>query len=62
MVGVILFRAQPFHNGHLYMIKKAYEDCRQNQSDLYVFVGSADKSDTIVIHKTIICFCCECSM
>ena len=46
MVGVILFRAQPFHNGHLYMIKKAYEDCRQNQSDLYVFIGSADKSGT----------------
>ena len=46
MVGVILFRAQPFHNGHLYMIKRAYEDCKQNQSDLYVFVGSADKCGT----------------
>lgn len=26
MVGVILFRAQPFHNGHLNMTQKAYED------------------------------------
>ena len=46
MVGVILFRAQPFHNGHLYMIKKAYSDCKQNDCDLYVFVGSADKAGT----------------
>ena len=27
MVGVILFRAQPFHNGHMNMVKKAYEVC-----------------------------------
>ena len=26
MTGVILFRAQPFHNGHMNMIKKALED------------------------------------
>ena len=44
MVGVILFRAQPFHNGHLHMVQKAYADCRSNNADLYIFVGSADKS------------------
>lgn len=43
MTGVILFRAQPFHNGHLHMIKKAFEDCRKDGTELYVFVGSADK-------------------
>lgn len=43
MTGVILFRAQPFHEGHLNMIKKALEDCSKTTSDLYVFVGSADK-------------------
>lgn len=47
MTGVILFRAQPFHNGHLNMIKKAYQDCKTTNSDLYIFVGSADKSGTI---------------
>lgn len=47
MVGVILFRAQPFHNGHLNMVQKAYEDCAANRCDLYIFVGSADKSGTI---------------
>jgi nicotinamide mononucleotide adenylyltransferase len=26
MTGVILFRAQPFHNGHLNMINKAFDD------------------------------------
>ena len=46
MTGVILFRAQPFHNGHLNMIKKAFDDCRNNNCDLYIFVGSADKSGT----------------
>ena len=46
MVGVILFRAQPFHNGHLNMIKKALEDCKNNNCDLYIFVGSADKCGT----------------
>lgn len=47
MTGVILFRAQPFHNGHLNMIKKAFDDCRNNNCDLYIFVGSADKSGTV---------------
>ena len=47
MTGVILFRAQPFHNGHLNMINKAFDDCVVGcDSDLYVFVGSADKSGT----------------
>ena len=47
MTGVILFRAQPFHNGQLSMIKKAFQDCQTKQSDLYIFVGSADKSGTV---------------
>lgn len=46
MTGVILFRAQPFHLGHLHMVNKAYEDCVANNCDLYIFVGSADKSGT----------------
>lgn len=47
MTGVILFRAQPFHNGHLYMIKKAYQDVRKIGSDLHIFIGSADKDGTV---------------
>ena len=47
MTGVILFRAQPFHNGHLNMVTKAFQDCKATNSDLYIFVGSADKSGTI---------------
>lgn len=47
MVGCILFRGQPFHNGHLNMVKKAYEDCKQTNSELYIFIGSADKSGTV---------------
>lgn len=46
MTGVILFRAQPFHLGHLNMVKKAYEDCKKSEADLYIFVGSADKAGT----------------
>ena len=46
MTGVILFRAQPFHNGHLQMVRKAFQDCRENNCDLYIFVGSANKSGT----------------
>ena len=46
MTGVILFRAQPFHNGHMNMVKKAYSDCETMNSDLYIFVGSADKWGT----------------
>ena len=47
MVGCILFRAQPFHNGHMNMVKKAYEDCKSTNTDLYIFIGSADKSGTV---------------
>lgn len=47
MTGVILFRAQPFHNGHLNMVCKAFMDSRKHGGDLYIFVGSADKSGTI---------------
>lgn len=46
MTGVILFRAQPFHNGHLAQIKRAYEDMRKLNGELYVIVGSADKLGT----------------
>lgn len=47
MTGVILFRAQPFHNGHLNMISKAFDDCVVGcDSELYIFVGSADKMGT----------------
>lgn len=46
MTGVILFRAQPFHNGHLNMVQKAFNDCVTNNCDLYIFVGSADKVGT----------------
>ena len=47
MTGIILFRAQPFHNGHLAQIKRAYEDLTANGgSQLYIFVGSADKFGT----------------
>ena len=46
MTGVILFRAQPFHNGHMYMVQKAYNDCRKTNCDLYIFIGSADKYGT----------------
>ena len=47
MTNVILFRAQPFHNGHLHMIKKAYEDSVRNNNRLFIFIGSADKNGTI---------------
>lgn len=46
MTGVILFRAQPFHIGHLHMIEKGFRDSRENDGDLYIFVGSADKAGT----------------
>ena len=46
MTGIILFRAQPFHNGHLAQIKRAYEDIAEVNGKLYIFVGSADKSGT----------------
>lgn len=46
MTGIILCRAQPFHNGHLAQIKRAYEDMKKLGGDLYVIVGSADKSGT----------------
>lgn len=37
--GVILARLQPIHNGHLALIEKAI----QENDEVYVFVGSADK-------------------
>ena len=46
MTGVILFRAQPFHNGHLAQIKRAFREMRDLDEDLYVIVGSADKFGT----------------
>ena len=46
MTGIILFRAQPFHSGHLAQIKRAYEDIAEVNGKLYIFVGSADKSGT----------------
>lgn len=46
MTGVILFRAQPFHNGHLAQIKRAFEDMRKFDGHLYIIVGSADKFGT----------------
>lgn len=46
MTGVILFRAQPFHNGHLHMIKQACKDIYQTNGALYILVGSADKVGT----------------
>lgn len=47
MLGVILFRAQPFHNGHLAMVRKALLDCIDNDTDLLILIGSADKSGTV---------------
>jgi nicotinamide-nucleotide adenylyltransferase len=46
MTGVILFRAQPFHNGHLAQIKRALVEAMDYGFKLYIFVGSADKSGT----------------
>lgn len=45
MTGIILFRAQPFHNGHLAQIRRALCDAN-NLTNIYIFVGSADKSGT----------------
>lgn len=39
MIGVILARLQPIHNGHIALIKTACEQCDK----VYLFVGSADK-------------------
>lgn len=46
MTGIILFRAQPFHNGHLAQIKRALKDTADICKDLYILVGSADKVGT----------------
>lgn len=46
MTGIILFRAQPFHYGHLAQIKRAFSELRNNDMDLYIIVGSADKFNT----------------
>ena len=37
--GIILARLQPIHNGHLELIRKAWQENEQT----YVFIGSADK-------------------
>lgn len=37
--GIILARLQPIHNGHLELIRKAW----QENDEVYVFIGSADK-------------------
>lgn len=42
MIGVILFRAQPFHLGHFNTIQVAAKECE----DVYVFIGSANKVGT----------------
>lgn len=46
MTGIILFRAQPFHYGHLAQIKRAFSELRNNDMDLCIIVGSADKFNT----------------
>ncbi len=40
-IGIILARFQPVHNGHLELIKKAYEE----NDFVYVFIGSSDKQN-----------------
>lgn len=40
--GVILTRAQPFHNGHLSMVKQAAAECK----NVLVVIGSANKNGT----------------
>ena len=46
MTGIILFRAQPFHYGHLAQIKRAFYELRKMDMDLCIIVGSADKFNT----------------
>lgn len=46
MTRVVLFRAQPFHNGHMYMINTALLDAMKYSDRVLVLVGSADKSGT----------------
>jgi hypothetical protein len=46
MTGIILFRAQPFHYGHLAQIKRAFSELRKMDMDLCIIVGSADKFNT----------------
>ena len=46
MVNVLLFRAQPFHNGHLANIAKALHDALINDTEVHIFIGSADKVGT----------------
>ena len=41
MTGVILFRAQPFHMGHLNMVQKAVEDCSKSGSELLLQSSTA---------------------
>lgn len=47
MTGVILFRAQPFHDGHMHMIENGLNYCNNGTIDsLHIFIGSADKYGT----------------
>ena len=46
MLNVVLFRAQPFHLGHLSMIKQATKDALKENAEVLVLVGSADKENT----------------
>ena len=46
MTRVVLFRAQPFHNGHMYMINTALLDAMKYGDRVLVLVGSADKAGT----------------
>ena len=46
MVNVLLFRAQPFHDGHMANIEKAMHDAIINDTQVHIFIGSADKVGT----------------
>lgn len=46
MVNVLLFKAQPFHKGHLANIRKALHDAIINDTTVHIFIGSADKEYT----------------
>ena len=46
MVNVLLFRAQPFHDGHMANIEKALRDAIINDTQVHIFIGSADKVGT----------------
>lgn len=41
-IGVLLTRAQPFHNGHIETVLKALSECKA----VYIIIGSSNKSYT----------------